>query len=77
MKRQPTGTTSRPGRGLMVIALLAVLATGCGDIDAATVDPLDGSRWEMTSVREGDGLVAADLTTNRDRGLRRRDGHRI
>lgn len=63
MKRAPTRITSRPGRGVAVIALLAVFATGCGDGDAATVDPLEGSRWEMTSVREGDGLVAANLTT--------------
>lgn len=63
MKRHRKRISKPPGLGFAVLAMLAVFATACGAGDPTMVDSLDGSRWEMTSVREGDGLVAANVTT--------------
>lgn len=43
--------------------MLLVAVAGCGEGDTATGNPLEGSRWEMTFVREGTDLVAANPTT--------------
>lgn len=64
MKRTPTRTIRRrPGYAVAVLTVLTVLAAGCGDADATAADPLQGSRWEMTSVRDGGDLTEAHLTT--------------
>jgi heat shock protein HslJ len=45
----------------MMAALL--VATGCGEGEGAVRDPLEGSKWEMTSLRDGEVLRAANPTT--------------
>lgn len=52
------GRSHIPSLALAIVLLVATAA--CGGSDGATGNPLEGSRWEMTSVRDGSTLVAAN-----------------
>ncbi len=63
---KPTPKTARKrgttASGLAMLLALLVVAAACGEGDEATGDSLTGSSWEMTSVWEGNTMVAANPT---------------
>ena len=65
MRTPSTRTNQRRSRtSLLAFSIVLVVATAaCGEGEDAAGDPLEGSRWEMTSVRDGDAVIAANPTT--------------
>ncbi len=65
MRTPATRTNHRRSRTPFVaLSIVVVVATtACGQSEDTTGSPLEGSRWEMTSVRDGDALIAANPTT--------------
>jgi len=65
MKTLSTRTNQRRSRTpfLALSIVLLVATAACGEGADATGNPLEGSKWEMTWVRDGDALVSANPTT--------------
>ncbi|MDH3539050.1 MAG: META domain-containing protein [Acidimicrobiia bacterium] len=62
MKTHSTPTKHRRRRsGLPAVLIMVLAATAaCGEGGESTGNPLEGSKWEMISVREGETLMPAD-----------------
>ena len=65
MRTPSTRANQRRSRTrLLALSIVLMVATAaCGEGEDATGNPLEGSRWEMTSVRDGEALIAANPTT--------------